>query len=162
MRSFERTRTHAVCVAILALAVLVPAQVARGQEEALLKNGGFEAVRMAKPGADGLVSGWKLGDPPEMPETWTLNSHYVGQLGIETEASHSGERFVRITAPDEGSAHLYQMCAGLEADKWYEVSAWVRGGPLVISFYEYFDGRTPGTTSGGACQDTTGPAARAT
>ncbi len=144
MRTLQKTWTHAVPLATMAAVAVILAQVARGQEEALLKNGGFEAVRTAKPGADGLVSGWKLGDPPEMPESWTLNSHYVGQLAIGTEQPYSGERFVRITAPDEGSAHLYQVCTGLEAGKWYEVSAWVRGGPLVIHFYEYFDGRPIG------------------
>ena len=38
--------------------------------EPLLRNGSFEDVRQAKPGADGLVSGWTLGEPPLVPSHW--------------------------------------------------------------------------------------------
>ena len=30
------------------------------------------------------------------------------------------------------------MCEGLDPAKWYRVSAWVRGGAVSLSFYEYF------------------------
>ncbi len=130
-------------IAGVVVAILM-AQVAWGQEPALLVNGGFEEMRTVKPDAEGLVSGWKLGEPAQVPEGWSLNTAYPGELAIGTTRPHSGERFVRITAPDEGSAHLYEMCKGLEAGKWYRVSIWVRGGPVTVSFYEYFDGRPIG------------------
>ena len=43
------------------------------QDEPVLKNGGFEAAVAARPGADGLVNGWKLVPPPQVPANWTPN-----------------------------------------------------------------------------------------
>ncbi len=133
-RRLARPVHFAVAASVAALA----AQLGSPQQESLPLNGSFEATRAATAGPDGLVSGWKLGEPAEVPEGWSLNTAYPGQLDIGTGEAHSGERFVRITAPEAGSAHLYQMCEGLEAGKWYRVSVWVRGGPVVVHFYEYF------------------------
>ena len=138
MENRQRRLAAAVHISVLALVATLTAQPASSQQESVLRNGSFEAVRMATPGADGLVSGWKLGEPAEVPQHWSLNTAYPGQLAVGTEGPHSGARFVRLTAPEQGSAHLYQMCEGLEAGKWYEVSVWVRGGPVVVHFYEYF------------------------
>lgn len=114
-------------------------------EAPLIVNGGFEAVKQAKPGADGLVSGWKLGEPPEVPESWSLNSAYPGELAVSTDRPHGGERCVRLTARPDGSAHLYQVVQGLEPGKWYRVSAWARRGTVIVDFYEYFaDGHMSG------------------
>src|SRR3989339_580860 len=99
---------------------------------ALIQNGGFEAVSPATPGVDGLVSGWRLGEPPQVPSNWSLNSAYPGQFAIGTAAPHSGERFVRLEANSGKTAHIYQMCVGLEPGKWYRVSAWTRGDPVAI------------------------------
>ena len=106
---------------------------------AILKNGDFESVQDAKPGSDGLVTGWRLGSPAQMPTGWQLNAAYPGQLAIGVDGPHSGSRFVRITAHPSGTAHLYQMCQGLQAGKWYRVSLWARGGAFVVQTYEYFN-----------------------
>ncbi len=113
-----------------------------GQDKPLVANGGFESVAEARPAADGLVQGWRLGQPPLVPTVWSLNTAYPGELavcGVEPgkPGPHAGQRFVRIAVPEHRTAHLYQMCHGLEAGKWYRVSAWVRGGAVAISFYEY-------------------------
>jgi len=113
-----------------------------GQNESILKNGGFETAAEARVGADGLVHGWKLAQPPQIPTSWSLNTAYPGALAVcrsesEGPGAHAGQQFVRITA-DSRTAHLYQMCQGLESGRWYRVSAWVRGGAVSLMFYEYF------------------------
>ena len=112
------------------------------QNESILKNGGFETAVEARVGADRLVHGWKLAEPARIPTAWSLNTAYPGELAVcrsepGTPGAHTGQQFVRITA-DTGTAHLYQMCQGLKSGKWYRVSAWVRGGAVSLTFYEYF------------------------
>ncbi len=124
---------------LLGLLCLAPSS---SENTPLLTNGGFEAVAKVQPGAEGLVQGWKFPDPAQVPVGWTPNSAYPGELTVVgTEAgqhgAHGGERFVRISA-SRGTAHLYQMCEGLDPEKWYRVTAWVRGGAVSLSFYEYF------------------------
>lgn len=125
---------------------------ALGESKPLVANGGFELAAEAKPGTNGLVQGWRLGQPPRIPTGWSLNTAYPGELAVcETEpgkpGAHAGQRFVRVAAPDHRSAHLYQMCPGLEAGKWYRVSAWVRGGSVALAFYEYLkSGKIGGQT----------------
>jgi hypothetical protein len=118
--------------------MLMLAPVGICAEQPLLVNGGFEAVRQAAPGPDGLVNLWRLGDPAEVPQNWQLNTSYPGQLVVGTDGPHSGERFGRLTANGKTSAHLYQLCEGLAAGEWYRVSLWVRGGPVIAHFYEYY------------------------
>ena len=108
------------------------------QAPALLTNGGFEALKPVGPDAQGLVVGWKVGDPPQLPEGWTLNSAYPGEISIGTEGAHSGTSFVRLQATPKNGAHLYQTCEGLQPGQWYRVSLWLRGGPVRLQFYQYF------------------------
>lgn len=123
--------------------LLLPACLS-GQSQSVLKNGGFESVTTARPGADGLVNGWKIAPSPQVPVAWTPNPAYPGELSVAQSgsgkpAAHGGERLVRISAIQANKdAHLYQMCEGLDPAKWYRVSAWVRGGAVSLSFYEYF------------------------
>lgn len=112
------------------------------QDGPFISNGGFEEVREATPG----VAGWTLADPPLVPAGWSLNVAYPGELVMSAEGPRSGERHARITAPPGGSAHLYQMCAGLERGTWYRVSAWVRGGAVSVMFYEYYPDRIDAPT----------------
>jgi len=112
------------------------------QNKPILKNGGFETAAEARVGADGLLHGWKLAQPPRLPISWSLNTAYPGELAVFRSESgkpgaHTGQQFVCITA-DNRTAHLYQMCQGLESGKWYRISAWVRGGAVSLMFYEYF------------------------
>lgn len=125
------------CVSLLVLAA-----AASPSATPLLRNGGFEETVPAPAAGDGLLQGWKLGAPALLPAFWTLNPAYPGELevvsSVENPArSPGGHRYVRITA-QKSHAHLYQMCSGLSQDKWYRVSARVRGGPVSLSFYEYF------------------------
>ncbi|MBM4045602.1 MAG: hypothetical protein FJ279_10840, partial [Planctomycetes bacterium] len=73
------------------VALFVLCACAFGQGAGILQNGGFEEVSQVTPGADGLVSGWKLGlpapqasrqagAPPSVPKGWALNAAYPGQL----------------------------------------------------------------------------------
>ncbi len=123
------------------LLVLLLAVSAAEPDPSVLKNGGFEAVSDARPEADGLVNGWKLAPPPQVPTGWTPNPAYPGELAVIESptgrpGAHSGQRFIRISAAQH-HAHLYQMCTGLDPAQWYRVSAWVRGGAVSVSFYEY-------------------------
>ncbi len=130
------------------LAMFLLSAGALGADPSILANGGFESVAEVRAGADGLVQGWRLAQPPLVPAAWSLNTAYPGALEVGRsepgKPAHGGERFVRITAMESGPAHLYQMCQGLESGKWYRVSAWVRGGAVTLSFYEYFKGKMGG------------------
>ena len=124
------------------LVILLLSSCVCGQNESVVKNGGFETAAEAKVGTDGLLHGWKLTQPPRIPTSWSLNTAYPGELAVCRSESgrpdaHAGQQFARITA-DNRTAHLYQMCQGLESGKWYRVSAWVRGGAVSLTFYEYF------------------------
>jgi len=119
--------------------------------EALLGNGGFESWKASRPGPQGLVSGWRLGDPPQVPADWSLNTAYPGQLLVGPSASapgqpHSGAHFARIVAQAKGT-HLFQMCRGMRPGGWYRVSAWTRGGPVSLCCYEYGTAKFLGTTT---------------
>ncbi|MBI2302283.1 MAG: hypothetical protein HYU66_25550 [Armatimonadetes bacterium] len=122
---------------LLTLAAMAVAQAP------ILTNPGFEATYTAKPGADGKVAGWTLADPPLVPDGWSLNNAYPGRLEVRADGPHGGERYVRLTSP-AGSTHLYQVCQGLKAGETYLVTVWFRGGPLNVSFYEYFPNRIGG------------------
>lgn len=124
---------------LLASLPLLVAALAPAQAPPLLQNGGFEALTPVTPGADGLVAGWTLAAPPQVPTHWSLNSAYPGHLAIGSAGAHGGEHFVALQAGPGQYAHLFQMCVGLAPDTWYRVSAWSRGAPLLISFYEYFE-----------------------
>lgn len=106
-----------------------------GQE--VLQNGDFEAWRPVQPGADGLVAGWSV-PGREAPVGWHLNNAYPGTLEQGAGDGHGGGRYVRIVTSAGRTAHLYQPCEGLVAGQWYELRAWVRGGPVVIGCYEYY------------------------
>jgi hypothetical protein len=112
---------------------------------AILSNAGFETWTAARPGANGLVSGWRLGTPPQVPQGWSLNSAYPGELIAAEDGPHSGTRFARIVASDHRGAHLYQMCPGIKGGQWYRVSAWTRGDPVSLGFYEYGKSRFLGS-----------------
>jgi hypothetical protein len=117
------------------------------QTPELLQNGGFEVLSPATPDAGGLVSGWTLGEPPQVPNQWSLNSAYPGHLAIGHDAAHGGACSVRLSVGPGRTAHLFQMCSGLAPDSWYHVSAWVRGAALSLDVYEYFqDGHIGGAT----------------
>ena len=107
----------------------------------LVGNGGFESLHQAVPDTDGRVAGWETGPDPLVPDDWRLNDAYPGQIAIGTVAPHSGRSFVRIAASKTGEAHIYQTCDGLEAGRWYRVSAWARGSRTSVLFYEYFADR---------------------
>ncbi|WAK00439.1 hypothetical protein [Methylobacter sp. YRD-M1] len=111
---------------------------AAGDGVPIINNGSFESFRDAKPGADGLVTGWKLDAAGQIPSDWQLNPAYPGQLMAGTDDPQAGSRFVRIKASGRGAAHIYQRCQGLRAGKWYRVSLWVRGGAFAVQTYEYF------------------------
>ena len=109
--------------------------------ESLLKNGSFEAVRTVTgaPSSDAGFGLWTLGPDRTAPTDWVLNSAYPGELLVISDGAYSGEKLVRVRATGEArSAHLYQPCPGLQAGRWYRVTARVRGGALRLHFYEYF------------------------
>ncbi len=118
------------------------ALVAVAAGEVTVQNAGFEEVVALKPGADGLVNGWKLTDPATAPKGWSLNVSYPGELSLPTDGAHAGQRHLKLTAGAR-DAHVYQMLTGLEAGQWYKVSAWLRKGRAVVGFYEYSSGPPP-------------------
>ena len=124
-----------VLVVVVAFAAAALAQ----DGPALLRNGDFELLRDQPTAADGTYANWTLIAPPRVPEGWTPNPAYPGTLEIVTDAPHSGQSCVRIGSVEGKSAHLYQMSQGFEGGKWYRVSLWIRGGPLTVSTYEYFN-----------------------
>jgi hypothetical protein len=112
----------------------VPAQPA-------LRNGDFEAVQTVTgpPSVDQGFGVWKLSQGGLAPADWSLNAAYPGELEIVSAGAPAGKSFVRLRAAGARDAHLYQPCQGLEAGHCYLVSAWVRGGTVRLSAYEYFE-----------------------
>lgn len=133
---------------LFSLSLLLLAATAFAQTP-LLQNGGFEATRTVALDANGQYSNWKLGDPPTVADKWVLNSHYIGTLTVLSEGAKEGQKFVRMTSPQGGSAHLYQPLQGVKLGQWYRVSLWVRGGPFEMCVYQYFPGHmnAPGIAS---------------
>ncbi len=127
------------------LVVGVVSSLAAAQPPVLV-NTDFESVQNAKLGPDGKVAGWTLGDPPQVPTGWQLNSAYPGRLEVRGDQPHGGQRYVRLISPARGATHLYQPCQGLRAGQTYRVTVWLRGGPLSLSFYEYFPDHIGGQT----------------
>lgn len=128
---------------LIAVGPVTPARGAGAQN--LLHNPGFERVQPAPAGAKGPVNGWTVGDGGLVPRSWLLNSAYPGRLTIGSDHPRTGKRYVRIAAGDKRAAHLFQPCPSLQPNHWYRVSLWVRGGPVVAHFYEYFkDGHIGG------------------
>ncbi len=132
------TRLIAVIFLVTTFIVVAAVRMATADEDiTILKNGDFESVQDAKVGPDGLVAGWRLGTPAQIPTAWQLNSVLHGQLTIDIDNPHAGLRFVRLTAAPSGTAQLIQMCQGLQAGQWYRVSLWARGGEFSVQTYEY-------------------------
>ncbi len=121
-----------------AAAVIVLAGAVQAQEaEMPLTNASFEAATAVTPGEDGLYQGWTLGDPPLVPDRWTLNTAYLGAIEVREDGAFDGERYVRLTAGERGS-HIYQVRNDLVPEQWYRLSARIRGGAAVLYVYEYY------------------------
>lgn len=136
----HRSVAARVLYTVILLGVLFLAAPIHAQEApVLLRNGDFELLRDQPTDAGGTYADWTLIAPPRIPEGWTPNPAYPGTLEIIPDAPHSGQSCVRIGTVEGKSAHLYQMSQGFEGGKWYRVSLWIRGGPLTVSTYEYFD-----------------------
>jgi len=138
---------------LLALAMAVMGGgVVPASGESLLPNGSFEETQAAKPGADGLVQGWELGQNSLLPQNWSLNTFYPGKLSVEpygstaTESPLAGKQFVRLSAPGKSDAHFFQMCRNLRGRQWYRVSLRLRGGSVTVYMYEYAGGQFSGAT----------------
>ena len=125
-------------LAAVVIAVVI-ASAALAQTPALLQNGGFEAAHPAQLSAEGLLNRWQVAAPGLVPDKWTPNAAYHGTLQVVTGDAQEGKQFVRLTAPVDNAAHLYQMIEGLQAGQWYRVSLWARGGSLEMTFYQYFN-----------------------
>ncbi|MCD6361963.1 MAG: carbohydrate binding domain-containing protein [Armatimonadetes bacterium] len=126
--------TSRVC---LFTCVALAAGVALAQDAPVLHNGDFEQIIKASPG----MNNWTLGEPPQRPEGWSLNTAYPGTLTIGTDDAHSGERYLHIQAADDRPAHIFQIRDNLQVGQWYRISLWIRGGPVTLYVYEYFNGR---------------------
>ena len=126
--------TSRVC---LFTCVALGAGVALAQDAPVLHNGDFEQIIKGSPG----MNNWTLGEPPQRPEGWSLNTAYPGTLTIGTGDAHSGERYLHIQAADDRPAHIFQIRDNLQVGQWYRISLWFRGGPVTLYVYEYFNGR---------------------
>lgn len=122
----------------LALLLLTMAAGISLAQEPALTNAGFETWEPAFPDANGLIAGWKLGDPPETATGWTLNSTYTGQLLRGTDGSPEGKAHAILRRTGANGAHIYQAVPGLQPGQWYRFSARARGGTLVAMMYQYF------------------------
>lgn len=120
-------------IALLAWAAMAFG-LAVAQEAAVVYNGDFEQLKDATPGA----AGWTLGDPPQVPDGWSLNTAYPGTLTIGTDQPQSGQRYLHLQAPADRESHIYQIRNNLQVNQWYQVSVWIRGGPVRLHIYEYF------------------------
>ncbi|MBM3474667.1 MAG: hypothetical protein FJX75_15490, partial [Armatimonadetes bacterium] len=110
--------------------------------DSLVANGGFEAATEVQgaPSSDIGFGLWTLGATKRVPADWALNPAYPGEVSVPSEGTHSGSGCLRLRANgSRGTAHVYQPCAAIKAGMVYVVSVWVRGGPVNVGFYEYWD-----------------------
>ena len=126
-------------ISFIATIIMIDAlQTAKADSEiSILKNGGFESILGIDSSANAEVVGWKLDDPRQIPSDWKMNPAYPGQLAIGVDNPHAGLRFLRLTAPAKGSAHIYQTSSIFQTGKWYRVDLWARGGVFKVFAYEY-------------------------
>ena len=119
------------------------------QEAPLVRNGGFEQTSLVahEPTRDIGFGVWSLGEERLVPGGWSLNEAFPGTLEMVNQGAFAGTSALRIKGTGtQRPAQVYQPCPEVVAGKAYLVSAWVRGGPVSIGFYEYYeDGviRTP-------------------
>ncbi|MBD3293019.1 MAG: hypothetical protein GF393_08855, partial [Armatimonadia bacterium] len=135
---------------------LIPAALAAQDADNVLTNGDFETVTTVEADAAGGWQGWTLAGDPIVPGGWQLNTHYVGTLDVRQDGPASGAHYLRVTAPDDDSSHIFQMRNDLQVGQWYRVSARIRGGPATIHVYEYYEDRrmtAPRIAQGAAPED---------
>lgn len=119
--------------------IIVGLQTVKADSNTLfLQNGCFESIHDTNNQPNAVLAGWKLNNPVQIPTDWIMNPAYPGQLAIGINNPHTGSRFIRLTAPEKGSTHLYQPSPGFQAGRWYRIDLWARGGSLNVLTYEYF------------------------
>ncbi len=126
---------------VIAIVALTFSSAVAQESENVLINGDFETVTTVETGEGGVWQGWTLPGDPVVPGTWSLNTHYIGTLDVRQDDPASGEHYIRVTAPEDDSAHVYQIRDDLEVGKWYRVTARIRGGPATVHVYEYYEER---------------------
>lgn len=123
--------------------LMLAAAVAGGTVAAqgpIVANGDFEAAHpVTGPVSSDIGFGlWTVGSGQRAPSGWELNPAYPGEVSVIGEAPHGGFAGLRVCANgSRGTAHLFQPCPGLRPGGAYQVSVWVRGGPVGVGFYEY-------------------------
>ncbi len=136
---------------LIAATLLTCAGAALAQGDSALVNGDFEEFVDATAG----LNNWTLEDPPRRPNQWSLNSAYPGEMQIRTDDPQSGANYLRIKSP-EGGSHIFQIRDDLQLNQWYRISMWIRGGPVGLYVYEYFNNRpmrVPNIAQGNASED---------
>lgn len=130
---------RAICLALVTALTTVP--VSAQEAPNVLTNGDFETVTTVEVGQDRLWHGWTLPGEAVVPAGWSFNTHYVGAVEVRSDGPASGERYLRVTAPEDDWSHVYQVRDDLQVGQWYRVSARIRGGPATIHMYEYYAAR---------------------
>lgn len=102
--------------------------------ENLAVNPGFEDVSIFPTSQE---SKWTLKSSERVPRGWVLSPAYPGELEVIDSAAPEGAHHLRISAPADRAAHIYQGCPQMIAGQAYEISLHYRGGPLHLMMYEY-------------------------
>ena len=152
------------CIAGLLLPLVLTRADAADERVSILPNGGFEALVPATGVAEtgGEYRLWTLKGSNLVPDKWTLNTWFKGELEIVKDAAPDIGRFLRIRAPKERGAHIELPKLAPELSKTHDALDFevrFRGGPVVFKAYE---SAVPGKSPTVVTVDTSvGPAAGA-
>ena len=129
------------CTVALLLPLLLTWADAAEDSVSILPNGGFEALVPASGVVEtgGEFRLWSLKGSSLVPDKWTLNAWFKGELEVMTDADPGIGRFLRLRAPKERAAHieLPQVDPGVSrTHDALDFEVRFRGGPVVLSAYE--------------------------
>ena len=129
------------CIAGLLLPLVLTWADAADDRVSILPNGGFEALVPASGVAEtgGEFRLWTLKGSPLVPDKWTLNGWFKGELEIVKDEADDVGTFLRISAPKEREAHVELpsfKAEQLKAHHALDFRIRYRGGPILLKTYE--------------------------
>ena len=143
-------------VALITLSILLAGALAVGSEDAPTASV-LENARLAGPNAlvpapgvpesGGKYRDWTLKNGNLVPEGWTLNAWFKGELEVIEEDAADVPRCLRICAPKERDSHIELPPVPSDWAKTYhavDFKVRYRGGPVLLAAYEYtIPGKSP-------------------
>jgi len=111
----------------------------------LLENAGVAGPNAFVPApgvaeTGGKYRDWTLKNSNLVPDKWTLNAWFKGELDVVKEGASDAPRFLRICAPKERDSHIELPSIPSDLSKTHhalDFKVRYRGGPVLLAAYEY-------------------------